>query len=203
MSSRDRTEYFKKWHEKNKEKRLAQQKDYYRNNKEKIKKYAKEYNLKNREKIKLRTKLWYEKNKEEILKKDRERKRLNPEKRRIREKNNYHNNLNYRLKKIVMRRLNHALNDNQKISNTLGLLGVNDLEILISHLKSKFKKGMSFDNYGEWHIDHIIPCASFDLTKESEQKKCFHYTNLQPLWAKDNFSKGCRLNWKGGNNARH
>lgn len=47
---------------------------------------------------------------------------------------------------------------------------------------------MAWDNYGEWHIDHRKPCASFDLSKE-EIKRCFHYTNLQPMWAKDNQSK--------------
>ena len=52
---------------------------------------------------------------------------------------------------------------------------------------------MSWDNYGEWHIDHIVPCASFDLSKKSEQKKCFHYTNLQLPWARDNLLKGCKL----------
>ena len=52
---------------------------------------------------------------------------------------------------------------------------------------------MSWDNQGEWHIDHIIPCASFDLTNEEEQEKCFHYTNLQPLWAIDNMVKGCKI----------
>jgi hypothetical protein len=52
---------------------------------------------------------------------------------------------------------------------------------------------MSFKNYGKWHIDHIRPCASFDLSKASEQKECFHYTNLQPLWAEDNLSKGIKV----------
>jgi len=53
---------------------------------------------------------------------------------------------------------------------------------------------MSWNNHGEWHIDHIKPCTSFDLSKLSEQKKCFHYKNLQPLWAKDNLSKGAKIN---------
>ena len=60
------------------------------------------------------------------------------------------------------------------------------------HLESWFVDGMSWNNYGEWHIDHITPCSSFDLTKVDEQKKCFHYTNQRPLWAVDNLRKGNR-----------
>ena len=58
------------------------------------------------------------------------------------------------------------------------------------HLKKQFTKGMSFENYGKWHIDHITPCRLFDLSDPQERKECFHYSNLQPLWAKDNLKKG-------------
>ena len=52
---------------------------------------------------------------------------------------------------------------------------------------------MSWSNRGEWHIDHIIPCSSFNLLDEKEQEKCFHYTNLQPLWAAENLSKSNKI----------
>ena len=57
---------------------------------------------------------------------------------------------------------------------------------LANWLENKFCSGMNWSNHGEWHIDHIRPCASFDLTDPEQQKQCFHYTNLQPLWAEDN-----------------
>jgi hypothetical protein len=64
------------------------------------------------------------------------------------------------------------------------------IEELWKHLEKKFKPGMTKENHGKWHVDHIIPCAIFDLSKPEEQIKCFHYTNLQPLWAIDNIRKG-------------
>jgi hypothetical protein len=85
-------------------------------------------------------------------------------------------------------RILKVLKGRNKSKSTLKLLGCT-IEFLKNHLESKFTKGMSFSNYGKWHIDHIRPCASFDLSKSSEQHKCFHYTNLQPLWAKDNREK--------------
>ena len=65
------------------------------------------------------------------------------------------------------------------------------MDFLVNYLEQRFQPGMTWDNYGlyGWHIDHIKPCASFDLTKKSEQKKCCHYTNLQPMWAEDNIKK--------------
>jgi hypothetical protein len=65
------------------------------------------------------------------------------------------------------------------------------------HLESLFVEGMTWENYGngtnKWNIDHIIPCLYFDLTDAEEQRKCFHYTNLRPLWGIDNIKKGDKL----------
>tara|TARA_R110002012_G_C11438674_1_gene590307 strand:- start:44 stop:736 length:693 start_codon:yes stop_codon:yes gene_type:complete len=61
------------------------------------------------------------------------------------------------------------------------------------HIESLFKDGMSWDNYGKWHMDHIIPCAAFDLRCPVQQLACCHYKNLQPLWAFDNMSKGSQI----------
>jgi hypothetical protein len=54
---------------------------------------------------------------------------------------------------------------------------------------------MSWENYGlyGWHIDHILPCSSFDLLKPEEQRKCFHWSNMQPLWARDNLRKSAKI----------
>jgi hypothetical protein len=67
------------------------------------------------------------------------------------------------------------------------------LEELRSHLENQFSPGMSWENYGSaWHIDHRRPCAKFNLLDANEQRACFHFWNLQPLWAFDNLSKGAR-----------
>ena len=65
-------------------------------------------------------------------------------------------------------------------------------QALLDHLEANMKPGMSFDNYGEWHIDHIVPCCKFDLTDDDQVKSCWALSNLQPLWATENKSKGGR-----------
>jgi hypothetical protein len=65
---------------------------------------------------------------------------------------------------------------------------------LIKHLEKHMKRGMTWKNYGTtWHIDHILPCASFDLTDPDQQRKCFHFSNLRPEWAQVNQSKGKKI----------
>lgn len=89
--------------------------------------------------------------------------------------------------------MNYALRGKgKKCATTVALLGIS-LEGAKTHIENQFKNGMSWSNAGEWHIDHIIPCASFDLSDPEQQKKCFHYTNLQPLWGKDNQKKGKKV----------
>jgi hypothetical protein len=79
---------------------------------------------------------------------------------------------------------------NKLRSSTDSLIGCSIEELKI-YLESKFQPGMTWNNYSlyGWHIDHVIPLSSFDLTDPQELKKACHYTNLQPLWAKDNLSK--------------
>lgn len=106
-------------------------------------------------------------------------------------KKRYKENITFRLTNNLRSRLKMALKGRgDKSKSTMELLGCS-IEELKTYLESKFKQGMNWENhsfYG-WHIDHIKPCASFDLSKSQQQKICFHYMNLQPLWAKDNLSK--------------
>ena len=78
----------------------------------------------------------------------------------------------------------------KKTAHTLELLGCS-IDYLKQHIESQFEDGMCWKSVmnGEIHIDHIVPCIAFDLSQPSQQRECFHWSNLQPLWAKDNFKK--------------
>lgn len=94
-----------------------------------------------------------------------------------------------RFKTNLRSRVSHALSRNSKSGSTETLVGCS-MDELRDHLESQFADGMTWDNYGEWHVDHIKPCAMFDFSVDSHQFECFHYTNMQPLWAIDNYKKG-------------
>ena len=105
--------------------------------------------------------------------------------------------INFRISGNLRSRIRIALRGIYKSTSTMNLIGCS-VEQLKRHLESQFQLGMTWENYGtgwvgkgmlEWHVDHIIPCISFNLSKPEEQRKCFHYTNLQPLWAGDNLRK--------------
>jgi hypothetical protein len=92
--------------------------------------------------------------------------------------------LKRKIKDSIMSRIASALKaKNLKKNNRTEYIIGCSIEFLKGYLASKFTNNMSWDNYGEWHIDHIIPCNLFELKNEREQLKCFHYTNLRPLWA--------------------
>jgi hypothetical protein len=99
-------------------------------------------------------------------------------------------NIGFRIAGNLRSRIRIALKGICKSKSTVKLLGCS-IKYFKNYLKSKFLEGMSWKNYGYygWHIDHIRPCTTFDLSNPEEQHKCFHYTNLQPLWAKDNLIK--------------
>jgi|10_taG_2_1085330.scaffolds.fasta_scaffold130157_2 hypothetical protein len=81
----------------------------------------------------------------------------------------------------------------KKSTKTLNLLGVENISEVKLHLEKQFEPLMNWENHGLWHIDHIKPCASFDLKCPVQQLACFHYKNLQPLWASENMSKGAKI----------
>ena len=98
----------------------------------------------------------------------------------------------YKLSECVRHRIHGAITGGSKSARTLELVGMASPDLfkyLLSH--PSCTPGMTLENYGTyWHIDHIRPCASFDLTGPAQQKECFHYTNLQPLEALENKKKG-------------
>lgn len=191
-------------------------------NKEKINLSLKNYRTENREKVLLIKKKHYIKNKDVILKQKRDyysnnlpliKEGLELRKHRIKKtRQNYYysnkdkifkniksrkeNDLNFKLASNCRSRIIDALKrtNNKKNSKTVEILGCS-IEYLRKHLESKFQEGMTWDNYGfyGWHMDHIIPLSKFDLTKEKELKKACHYTNIQPLWANDNFKKSDKV----------
>lgn len=111
----------------------------------------------------------------------------------IRVNNRYYNDINFKLCDILRSRLNKALKNNQKSGSAVNDLGCS-IEELKQHLESQFKPGMTWDNHSldGWHIDHTKALANFDLSNRAELLKACHYTNLKPMWANENQSKGSK-----------
>jgi len=99
--------------------------------------------------------------------------------------------INFRLLGSLRGRIKDAITRGDRSAHTKELLGCS-VEELKTWLAGWFAPGMTWENYGEWHIDHHRPCASFDLSDPAQQRLCFNYLNLRPLWAKDNMSKGAK-----------
>lgn len=178
----------------NKEQIIKTTKEYAINNKEKVKQYHQEYQQENKLELKNKKHNYYLDHKEEINQKNRLYGQENKDKLRIyyrdRDKLKRQTNISFKILKNLRSRIRIALQNKKKINTTIKLIGcsINELK---QHLESQFTEGMSWNNYGikGWHIDHIKPCKLFNLSQQEEQKICFHYTNLQPLWWYDNLKK--------------
>ncbi len=166
-------------------KKKSYHQQYYLDNKEKINKRSIEYNkqhyIDNQEVYKERTKNWIENNREKVNEYQSIRcKRLRREDPIFKFKHN--------VRHLIYNSFKRYENGGWcKSKQTEEMLGCT-MEEFIQHLKSQFKQGMTIENHGEWEIDHIIPLSSANTKEEIE--KLNHYTNLQPLWLRENRSKG-------------
>ena len=193
------------YYHKNKEKC----REYYHNNKEKIIANKREYRQNNKEKIAAKDRKYYQNNKEKIIAKDRKYRQENKEKvaareRKYRQKNK--EKLKARSRKYMrQRRLDPEFNLicrlrcrmynavkraglDKKCDSSSKLLGIS-YQGLKEWLEAQFTEGMTWENRSDWHVDHRVPCDAFDMTVEENQRICFWYKNLQPLWATQNIQK--------------
>lgn len=173
----------KKYHAKNKQQENNRCAQYRKNNLDREIERQKKYREENKEKRSQYTNKWREKNKTRHLAKavEYKRRRLNTD-------------AEFRMMHRLRGRLRMALNGSKKSEKTNNLIGCSS-SFLFKYIQSKFADGMSWDNYGRggWSLDHIIPCAAFDMTDPKQQLQCFHYSNLQPLWERDNIKKRDKL----------
>jgi hypothetical protein len=116
-----------------------------------------------------------------------------------RRRERYATDINYRTRKLLRRRLRHALKNNKK-DHTMDLIGCT-VEQSVQHIEKQFTPGMTWENQGkgddEWEIDHIIPFVAFDVSNRDEQFIVCWYQNTQPLWGPDNRSKGGKYTEEG------
>jgi hypothetical protein len=166
---------------KNRDDILKRQKLYQSQNKDKKIHYDKVYVERNKEKRHKYSKQYYQNNKDKKNQYERERKERYPV---------------IKVLSSLRRRLIFIVHDMmiKKESHCMDLIGcsIDDFRV---HVESQFTEGMNWGNYGVygWHIDHIIPCAAFDLSDPLELRRCFHYENLRPLWAEENWSKNAKI----------
>ncbi len=167
-------------------------KNYRKENTEKIAKFYKKYNAVNKDIINKKAKERYAKDPEKVKERSKRWRKNNPNCAKNYAKKYKANNINYKISNNLRARLYCAIKGHYKSGSAIKDRGcsINELK---TYFKSLFKPGMTWDNYGKWHIDHIIPLVSFDLSDRKQFLKACHYSNLQPLWAKDNLSKGSKM----------
>jgi len=193
----DKREYEKKYRKENKEKISERHKNYREDHKDFIKKYRQEnkdkireqrmkYLQENKDKIREQRMKWCQENKDKIKKYHQE----NKDERNAYVRNRRKADEKFRILCRLRTRLWCALKGANKSATTMELLGVPSTEFLVDYLEKTKVEGK---DYSDGEVDHIRPCASFDLTDPEQQRECFHYTNLQWLTKEENSKKGAKL----------
>lgn len=159
--------------------RRAYKAAWYEKNRERISKRARAYYLKHRDEICAKSAAYHKAHPGASSAYQRKRRKIDPQ---------------FKMRQYLRTRLNTALQGAGRKSSTLELLGCS-LPELKAHLEAQFRPGMTWANWtiNGWHIDHIEPLASFDLEDPQQLAQAAHYTNLQPLWAKENLAKHARI----------
>lgn len=176
-----KSEVYKEWA---KAVHLEQVKQWAMDNPEKAKEKSNRWAKKNREKVRASYKKWAAENRDALLKK----KRKQNKRRRLALKDDPVEILKKRIRDRTRKAIIHKRW--QKRSPTREMLGCS-FDMLKEHIENQFTKGMTWDNRGEWHIDHIIPLASANSLEELE--KLAHFSNLRPMWADENMAKGDQI----------
>ena len=135
---------------------------------------------------------WRDNNREQHRENSRRWQREHKEHRNAYFKNRYDNNVEHRLAVNLRNRLYQAIKNHQKTGSAVSDLGCSMATFKL-YIENQFEDGMTWDNYGDWHLDHVMPLASFDLTNLGEFQTAVHYLNIQPMWALENHQKGSSI----------
>jgi len=170
------------WREENADWLSEYRSAYYQENKEALKEKSQQYRKNNADKVRKCNAKYRDKNREAVNKKKMEYYKT------------HKNDILLKVANNIRARLRRAISNNQKVGSAVKDLGCS-IQKLKEHLESKFTEGMTWESYGlyGWHIDHKIPLASFNLMDKEEFLKACHYSNLQPLWASDNYEKSNKI----------
>jgi hypothetical protein len=188
--------YMKVWRSANKAQMAATQKVYRKANKLKISAYMKVYWEAHPEKAQAYAKTYRKKHTPQVAAQQKKWRQTHKKHISIRERARYRNDIDCRLATLLRGRTKKVLNFQAatKPGSAIKFLGCTVPEAR-AYLESKFQPGMTWENHGQfgWHIDHVIPLDSFDLSDPAQYAQACHYTNLQPLWWKQNIQKGNKI----------
>lgn len=143
--------------------------------------YQRQYRKIHKDRVRDSKRKYYQNHREEIISKVKHKEQIQLK-----------TNINFRLRKNLRCRLYQAIKNNYRGGSAVQDLGCS-IEDFRKYIENKFEIGMTWNNYGQWHLDHIIPLAKFNLSNRQEFLQACHYTNYQPLWAEDNIKKGNRI----------